>query len=323
MAETNLNVFVNGVASYLSSCIFPAIVQGMATKGVSVSVEDLLAMTNTPAIRASVPTAGPIVPAMPFTGAVPGMAPAVVPTAGRKTTVTAQPVVGRTCRYQFKRGDNKDMFCGKPTAPGQEFCNACLKNRKNLSKDIAASAIPGAAPGMGAIPGMSGMPPSYGAPMPVAAPASQPGQLTVAPFDEARGLYKEPNHNFIVHQVGDNVVVIGRLDEASNSIVGLTPQEQQTAQAIGLVIQQVPSAPQPVTTAIPSIPAVPTAAVPQGIPSIPAVPTAAVPQGIPAAVPQMFAQPTGQASLPTIQPLAAEATMPTMGSIPSIPQIAM
>jgi hypothetical protein len=332
MAETNLNVFTNGVASYLSSCIFPSIVQGFAAKGVATSVDELLAMTNTPATRSPatpfVPT--PTVPTMAFGGAVPAMAPAIAPTANRKTTATTAPVTGRTCAYQFKRGENKGKFCGKATAPGTEYCNACLKTRKNLTKDMAAGTIPGAAPTMGAIPGMGGLPPGYNAPVAAIPPANggaaQAGQLSVVPYDEARGLFREPNHNFIVYEVSPGVIaVIGKLNEAENKIVPLTAQEQVTAQNIGLVLGTT-EATQPTTqAATPTMAPIPVAAVPaiptamhgtpaHNTPTVPAIPTAII---------QPHAFNNVQQGLPVIAPLAAPTQMQAAAvpNIPAIPQL--
>ncbi len=313
MSESTLTVFSNGVASYLSSCVFPAIVQGFAQKGVNTSVEELMMMTSTPAVRTS-----PSVPSMAFGGggAVPSMAASISPSSNsRKTAVTDQPVPGRTCMYKFKRGDNKDKYCGKPTAaPGQDYCSACLKNRKNLGKDVAARAAPGTAPAMGAIPGMGGMPPNYG--VPAAAQPEQNGALSVTIFDEARGLYKENNYGFIVKEhVPGTIMVIGKHDEVTNIIGQLTPQDQALAKSMGLVIaNDTPSfspSPVPVTApvnsaAIPTMPAMPAAipsgipnAIPSGVPSgIPAIPSG-VPSGIPA-IPS--AVPSGIPAIPTALP---------------------
>lgn len=346
MAETNLNIFTNGVASYLSSCIFPAIVQGFAVKGINTSVEELLGMTNTPSTRSPatpvVPT--PSVPAMAFGGAVPVMAPAVAPTNNRKTTSTNAPVPGRTCLYQFKRGENKGKFCGRGTAPGNEFCATCLKTRKNLTKEISAGAIPGASPAMGAIPGMGGLPPGYSAPTPAvpaanAAP-SQEGKLSVVPYDESRGLFREPNQNFIVYQVSPGVIaVVGKLNEADNKIDPLSAQEQGTAQAIGLVLgegaavnttpAQTPAAiPAATTPAVTTVPAVPTANTAQAVPAIPtAVPTVNTAQAVPA-IPTAVNQPaahlvgTGHPALPVIAPLAVPTQSTVQAtSVPNIPAI--
>jgi hypothetical protein len=336
MAETNLNSFINSCAGYVHTYILGPVVQHLNAKGVQVSVEELAGVLQLPATRAPVtpivPT--PSVPAMAFGGAVPPMAPAVAPTTTRKTTATSTPIAGRTCIYQFKRGENKGKYCGKGTAPGSDFCNSCLKTRKNLQKEMAAGggAVPGAAPGMGAIPGMAGMPPGYGAPVP-AVPATnnapaKGGQLSVVPFDEGRGLFREPTHNFIVYQVKPGVIaVLGRLNEADNKIVALSPQEQATAQDIGLVLDDgaagnapttTPAAAAQVPTAVPAVPAVTNTPAVPGVPAVPAIPTATIQPNI------QTAATTGQPALPVITPLAT-ATVPGTGvpQIPNIPQMQM
>jgi hypothetical protein len=337
MADTNLNVFANGVASYLTSCIFPSVVQGFAAKGVFTSVDELLMMTNTPNVLPSVlqNIPAPAIPSMAFGGAVPSMSPSVAPTSARKTTATSVPVAGHSCMYQYKRGENKGKYCGKPTAPGTEFCNTCVKTRKNLVKDMSSGAIPGVSPAMGTVPGMSGLPPGYNAPVPMmpnatTAPAD-PGQLSVVEYDLARGLYREPNHNFIVHQIRPGVIaVLGRLNGIDNKIVNLTPQEQQTAQAIGLIIADNETAMvAEVPNAIPSIPSTIRPS-PNAIPSIPNINTSSS-SGL-------LHQHTGSPTLPVISPLGGMSTNaltplmmppPAHGdnigvlSIPGIPQVSV
>lgn len=327
MADTNLNAFVNSCAGYVHTYILGPLAQGLAAKGVT--MDEMIAILNLPATTRA--PAAPIVPTpaaagIAFGGAVPPMAQALAPTAARKSTATASPVQGRTCMYQFKRGEKRDMYCGKATAPGSDYCNGCLKTRKNLTKGIAAGAVPGAAPTGGLIPGMAGMPPGYAPPVPATAPAggaAQGGQLNVIPYDDARGLFREPSNNFIVRQVQDGVIaVIGRLDEPNNRIVALTAQEQAVAQAIGLVVDAAAAAPAaaPVAAPIPAvpvaappaIPAIPTAGIaPAPLPTIPAIPTAAViqPMGL------------GQAALPVIPPLGGPAAVPQIPQIPQIPAI--
>lgn len=356
MAETNLNAYVNACAGNAIIHLLTPIAQALNARGVQITVDELTAIAHLPAAaRAAVAPAvpAPAVPTMAFGGAVPAMAPTLAPTANRKNTATTAPIAGRTCMYQYKRGEKKNMYCGKATAPGADYCNSCLKTRKNLTKDLAAGVAPGAAPGMGGIPGMAGMPPGYTAPVP-AAPnangAAQGGQLNVVPYDEARGLFHEPTHHFIVKQLKEGViVVIGRLNEATNAIVPLTAQEQATAQAIGLVLAEGAAAPGTPTNApvvpvpavplpqanpvpIPAIPAVaPIPAVPTAvpIPAIPAVvPIPAIPTAVPVPTPTATIQPntlagTGQPALPTIPPLAPPTAAPAVvaPAVPVIPQI--
>ena len=353
MAETNLSAYANSCAEYLRTFVIGPIVQHLGSKGIQVTVEELSGVLQLPAARSPAMPA-PAVPGMGFGGPVPHMAAAVAPTSGRKTTATSTPIPGRNCMYQFKRGENKGKYCGKDTAPGMDYCNACLKSRKGLSA-TAHGAMPGVAPGAGAIPGV---PPGYSAPAPAAQAQAQGGSLSVVPYDESRGLFREPNHGFIVYQVSPGVIaVIGRLIESENRLVPLTEQEKVTAQAIGLVLADTPAsapsaapapaaayapapaAPAPAAAYAPAPPA--PATVPSAVPSAPAPVHSAVPQ-IPTAQPGLV--PTGQPALPTIPPLGGSSqsstptispvktpetpqsgagTPPGVPQIPSIPQINM
>lgn len=309
MADTNLNNFANGVASYLASSIFPAIVQGLAAKGINESVENLLNMTNTPVVRHSaIPS--PTVPTMAFGGAVPPMSAGVAPTT-RKTTATASPVAGRTCMYQFKRGEKKGMYCGKATAAGSDHCNACIKQRFKGQAPAATGPAPGA------VPGMAGGVPGYGGPVanPPSAGASQPGTLSVVDYDPARNLYRDPGTNFIVTPTDSGVAVLGRLNEAENKIVPLTPQEQGVAQTMSLAIATgtIPAA-TPVANHSPG----PVAAV--AAPPVPAYhpPVAAPP--IPTV--GFHASPAGQPVLPTINQLNQLPAVPVIPTaVPTIPSV--
>jgi len=324
MADTNMNAFVNSCAGFVQTSILAPIVQHLVGKGYQVTMEELVGVLQLPATRApSTPVMpAPAVPSMAF-GAVPQMTAAVAPTtAARKTTATATPVQGRTCVYQFKRGEHKGKYCGKATSPGEDHCKGCQKSRK-LGPTVGTGVVPGVAPGTGAIPSMAGVPAGYATPVNAASSSSAPqgGQLSVLPYDDERGLYREPNHNFIVCERGPGVIaVVGRLIEAENRIVALTDQEKVTAQNIGLVLTDAQQAP-PVTavTAAPAaIPAV-VPSIPTAVPSIPA----AIPTVVPATQPGLIH--TGQAALPTITPLTTTASTPGTGvpQIPGIPQITM
>ena len=315
MADTNMNVFVNSCAGYVNTYILGPIVQHLTGRGVATSVDELAGVLQLPVARSPV-TPTPAIPAMAFGGAVPAMAPAVAPTS-RKSTATTQVAPGRTCMYQFKRGENKGKYCGKGTAPGCEFCNSCLKTRKNITKEMAAGAAPGAAPAMGAIPGMAGLPPGYAAPVPAA--PTQPGQLSVVAYDESKGWFEEPTHNFIVYQVSPGVIAaLGRLNTTRDKIVPLTLQEQEVAQSIGLVLSE-----NNTPAAAPAVPAIP-AVVPPVPAAVPAIPTAvpAVPTIVPN-IPQAGLAPTGAPALPVIAPLigVAPAASPVATGVPQIPGI--
>lgn len=215
MADTALNSFSNAVAGYLSTIIFQRIVDGLAGKGITTSVDELLDMTKIPlSVRgmAPAPTFGGTVSQQSSSGKKAALA----------STISDTRISGR-CEYQFKRGENKSKFCGKPVSLGNIYCNACSKQRGKNSNE---GATPGVAPGNG-IPGFT-------APTPA---DNQPGSLSVVPFDEARGLFRDPTHNFIVHQINaGTIAVIGKKSESDNTIVPLTSQEKAVAKDIGLFV---------------------------------------------------------------------------------------
>lgn len=291
---TVLDDFGRGVAGYLASCVFPAVVNGLAAKGVAVSVDDLLAMTNCPVVRQA-PLPGPAYPSMAFGG---GVVPSVSSAAkARSSTVTTNPESGKTCAYKFKRGTNKDQFCGKATAPGSIYCAPCLKTRFKNGTPPSGGAIPvvpGVAPGVGSLGQMNG----FGAMVPngptFTAPAanSGPGNLQVKAYGPDH--FETLVHGFIVKEVAPGtVLVVKRLqtdralpavplnlaDVALAESIGLSvPDEVKAAAASASASASVSasngSAPNPWALA-PPVPAVPVLQAPA--PAIPAVPVPQVP----------------------------------------------
>lgn len=253
MAEPVSNAFSNafssafstGISNYLSNFIFPSIILGLNDRGVILTVDDLMTIIRAPTSSNNnivLPNQNNEIPTIAFGGAVP-------PTNNRKAPNTAKeglgiatnptalvnPTPGK-CSYQFKRGDYKNLYCGKPVAPGSIYCTNCIKNRKGLNTDLPA---PGVAPNAtinnknetSQAPNI----PGYNVPE-----AETPtALLNVVEYDSERGLYKEPTHNFIVHQ-GDNgvIAVIGKLfeTETEKKIIPLTESEKTTAHNIGLFV---------------------------------------------------------------------------------------
>jgi len=175
----------------------------------------------------------PAIPSMAFgAGVVPSVVSSIAPTNSRKTTVTANPQQGRTCNYQLKRGAHKGQYCGKNVAPGNEYCASCLK-RPALNKELASKGMtPGVAPGV--IPGMAGIPTGYSSSQ--SDNGDQGSKLTVVPFDQERGLFKDIERGFIVYQSESDIIVIGKHDENTDTILQLTDQEKIVAQQVGLML---------------------------------------------------------------------------------------
>jgi hypothetical protein len=329
MADNNLTLYGNFYAGNAQNHIVTPIVQHLNAKGVSVTVEELMGVLQLPVARSAIPAITPF-----GGGVVPPMASAVGGVgAARKNTAVASAIPGKTCRYEYQRGENRGKCCGKPTTNGQDYCNCCQKNRKSLSKTTAAGAIPGIAPG---IPGMSGYP--------QAQPQQQKSdQLDVEPYDQSQQLYREINNNFLVKDLGGgNIVALGCFNETRDKINPLTPQQQAIAvqmrlQLLGpdgqVITQQTPTAPVPsfpsaIPMSIPSaVPSVIPSAVPSVIPSVPVAIPSALPIMTPAAIPSVVpAMPTGFTSgppmisgfssaipqLPGVLPTAGQPTLPSV-----------
>lgn len=278
MSDTSKGLFEAGVANFLGSCIFPAIVAGLAADGYNTSVETLSRYTNTPNIR-PIPsmTATTTATAKKKTTTAPApMAAPVITSGGEEITHQGTPfVLGKTCAYRFKRGELiKGKYCGKTTQNGSKFCN--IKNHKASEKDSPVN--PGVAPT-----------PDF-----VVQEDQNNGSLEVEEYDTSLNLFREKVHNFIVtpHESEEGVVIVlGRLktDGGKDVIVDLTEHEKIIANKIGLhfpvneiaavpevvvpVIQPIPVQtvqPIQVTPVIPIIPQKQTIPI---IPSIPTIPT--------------------------------------------------
>lgn len=213
--DTVLNTFSQGVAMYLSQSVFPLIVQRLASRGITITVEELMTLISAPYApntnnNQAIASGGAIPQMMvPRKPVVSNVAPCVA---------SQNPLPGK-CSYQYKRGDNKGLFCTRPVAPGSVYCTNCVKTRKNLSKDT--NVVPGVAP--------NSVVQGYTVPEP------QTAQLNVVVFDADRNLYREPTYNFILHQQSDGAIaVLGRLSDDNQTFVPLSATEKEIAKSLGL-----------------------------------------------------------------------------------------
>jgi hypothetical protein len=87
--------FMMGILNYLSEEIFPVIVNDLQSRGIEISIEELITMMMEP-----------------------------------KSDLNTD-----KCIYQYKRGENKGQLCGKPVTEGMSYCSNCIKTRKNLGMD--------------------------------------------------------------------------------------------------------------------------------------------------------------------------------------------
>lgn len=218
MTESALNIFANGVALYLTNTIYPRLVEGLVEQGIPITIEEIMLMTKTPA-AARLPVANNISVSTPVTNNSLGNTSAVK-TSIKNIDAVENPVEGG-CMYQFKRGKNKDRFCGKTVSQNSMYCTGCLKNRfKNVD--------PGTQPLEECQKDLETTD-STSEPTPI--------HLSVIPFDESRGLYKDQLHNFIVQQIEPNVIAaLGRFSEEDNKLVPLTEEEKTIARNMGLAV---------------------------------------------------------------------------------------
>lgn len=125
-----MDAFTANFVNYLRASIFPGIISGFARKGHVITEDELLAMIqqaglSNPPMVASVPS-------------VSGEARTVKPKSNKTSSVIDSIEPGR-CRYRFSKGENRDKFCGKATAPSSDYCAGCLKNNKTLIKQLAVN----------------------------------------------------------------------------------------------------------------------------------------------------------------------------------------
>ena len=147
-----MDPFTANFVNYLRTSIFPGIITGFANKGHVVTEDELLAMIqqaglSTPPMVASVTS-------------IPGEARTVKPKSTKTSYVIDSIEPGR-CHYQFSKGDNRNKYCGKVTAPGSDYCATCLKNNKTLIKQLTSNGI---------VPPSTTVPstiPGYGPPQPL------------------------------------------------------------------------------------------------------------------------------------------------------------
>lgn len=290
MSDNGLQSFEQGVASFLTSCIFPAIVTGLAADGHDTTIDKLLQYSKTPIIRsvpsmaASTTTTSSAAPRKKAATATLPPAPTMT-SGGEEITNQGTPfVLNKTCAYRFKRGPEiKGKYCGKITQNGAKFCN--IKSHKTSEKDSPIS---------------SGIAPNPE--MAIQQNSNGNTSLDVEEYDNDHNLFKDKTYGFIVtpNEEQDGVVIVlGRLN-SDNNIVALTQEERVIASKIGLqfpVIEEEEEVPEaksvePITMAqiIPQM---------QTIPTIPQM----LPQIIPV-IPQKF-------NIPTIP------TIPTMSSVPT------
>ncbi|MEM3063289.1 MAG: hypothetical protein QW303_07085 [Nitrososphaerota archaeon] len=204
MSESVINSLTQGISQLLIDHVFPSIVKGLSSRVLNTSVEEIINITN---IRTTKSTP--------------------------KKNSKDNPLLHGTCKYRFVRGKKKEqgLVCGRPVDPGQDYCNLCLKTHKKLKRNpippmINTSEIPVIEQTVKREENQNDEPQSI--------------QLDVTVYDESKGLYRELKNNFIIHQVDQSYVVIGRLDETENKIVKLDDNDKEIVKHLGLNLVEEP-----------------------------------------------------------------------------------
>lgn len=116
------------------------------------------------------------------------------------------------CQYMFKRGDHVNEICGKPRVTGSNFCSSCIKKGVPIKKITPTSTTSNSPDNQQTV---------Y--------------QVNVVAYEESKGLYRNPEHNFIIKQMSDQkAYCLGRLDTITNKIIELTDEERRISSEMGL-----------------------------------------------------------------------------------------
>lgn len=125
---------------------------------------------------------------------------------------------GKSCQWEFKRGDTKNTFCGKVAIEGSDYCAACSKRKvvvqsqnstKNSTKSFSIENLPKSS-------------------------ESDYRIIDAHSFDEKRSLVHNRMHNFIIHVDGKTFHVVGTGDPLdSKAMKKLTEEDIVRCNEIG------------------------------------------------------------------------------------------
>lgn len=123
--------FTVAVAHVLSNTVFPHLVNWLhSTKGVNVTVQELMEACELPSSTPTLPTAPPasnfVAPALPsveVTTAAPPTTKARAAARSTKYPVDAK----KQCKHQYTKGEKANTTCGSPCHVGYDYCPSCLR----------------------------------------------------------------------------------------------------------------------------------------------------------------------------------------------------
>lgn len=193
---TSRKNFDQGVSTLLHECIFPAICELVASKGVMLTPEEIRNHLQMP-IAASAPVAAVSGSAnLPAYLLGTGTPAAPVKKATKSTKVKAD-TNGPQCMYVFQRGDNRGKQCTN-SSPADGF-NYCREHRKNttVAKDFKKFQESGGVMSPEQPISTPTLPPSMMA-QPQVAPVSEPSKISVVPYEGREDYFYEIGNHFIL-----------------------------------------------------------------------------------------------------------------------------
>lgn len=220
MSDTNINSYMNKWSQLIQCEILHPISEHLKSIGCNQSVDDLLNVLNLP--RGKTQPSTPMayqssIPSMGFGGSQQTVQSSSGSTRKAQVSVAvSQPDQGR-CKYKYKRGKNKDLYCNKETTDQNIYCDLCIKTRK--LNGAPASAAPGVAPNFA---GSSN--------------ENQEVRLSVVRYNDEKDLYRDTNHNFIVRKTESGIEVIAKLDMENDKFVELSESDRIVAQNLGIIV---------------------------------------------------------------------------------------
>ena len=139
--SSNLESFQNQIQTLVSNLVITPLVAWLQTeKKITVTADELFEALRLPKIQKPLT----VIPPNPSQPPIPlsTLGQAVSESTGktrvaRPKSKTSQPTLdnytGPTCKYVFKRGENKGQCCGKPVVNGGEFCEQCNNKKTTTS----------------------------------------------------------------------------------------------------------------------------------------------------------------------------------------------
>ena len=139
--SSNLESFQNQVQTFVSNLVIAPLVSWLQTeKKINVTSEELMDVLRIPRIQKPliVVPPNPSQPPIPLANLGGAVNSEPSKKVARPKSKTSQPTLdsysGPTCKYVFKRGENKGQSCGKPVVGASEFCEQCNVKKTSTAK---------------------------------------------------------------------------------------------------------------------------------------------------------------------------------------------